>query len=120
MIKKDVIVKKAKLLIMGITFKENCPDIRNSRVVDIINTLEEFEVNVTILDPIADQVEVLKSFKRVTLKNIEDVNEKFDAIILAVAHKGFEQIDLKKICNTKSVIYDVKGILPKEIVDSCL
>ena len=120
MIKKDVIVKKAKLLIMGITFKENCPDIRNSRVVDIINTLEEFEVNVTILDPIADQVEVLKSLKRVTLKDIEDVNEKFDAIILAVAHKGFKQIDLKKICNTKSVIYDVKGILPKEIVDSCL
>ena len=120
MIKKDVIVKKAKLLIMGITFKENCPDIRNSRVVDIINTLEEFEINVTILDPIADQVEVLRSLKRVTLKNIEDVNEKFDAIILAVAHKGFEKIDLKKICNTNSVIYDVKGILPKEIVDSCL
>ena len=120
MIKKDLRVKGAKILIMGVTFKENCPDIRNSRVVDIIRVLESFEAKVTILDPYADPEEVKQSTGKVSVRSIQGVDKNYDAIILAVAHKPFVQMDLSKLKKEQSVIYDIKGILPHETIDGGL
>ena len=120
MIKKDLRVKGAKILIMGVTFKENCPDIRNSRVVDIIQVLERFEAKVTILDPYADPAEVKQSTGKVSVRSIQGVDKNYDAIILAVAHKPFVQMDLSKLKKEQSVIYDIKGILPHETIDGGL
>jgi len=120
MIKKDLRVKGAKILIMGVTFKENCPDIRNSRVVDIIQVLESFEAKVTILDPYADPAEVKQSTGKVSVRSIQGVDKNYDAIILAVAHKPFVQMDLSKLKKEQSVIYDIKGILPHETIDGGL
>ena len=120
MIKKDLRVKGAKILIMGVTFKENCPDIRNSRVVDIIRVLESFEAKVTILDPYADPEEVKQSTGKVSVRSIQGVDKNYDAIILAVAHKPFVQMDLSKLKKEQSVIYDIKGILSYETIDGGL
>jgi UDP-N-acetyl-D-galactosamine dehydrogenase len=120
MIKKDLRVKNAKVLVMGITFKENCPDIRNSKVVDIINTLEGFESDITILDPFANPDEVKKLIGKASIQSINQEGVKYDAIILAVAHDPFKQMDITKLKNENAVIYDVKGILPKNIIDACL
>ena len=120
MIKKDLRVKGAKILIMGVTFKENCPDIRNSRVVDIIQVLERFEAKVTILDPYADPEEVKQSTGKVSVRSIQGVDKNYDAIILAVSHKPFVQMDLSKLKKEQSVIYDIKGILPYETIDGGL
>lgn len=120
MIKKDLRVKEAKILVMGVTFKENCPDIRNSRVVDIIRVLESFEAKVTILDPYADPEEVKQSTGKASVRSIQGVDKNYDAIILAVAHKPYVQMDLSKLKKEKSVIYDIKGILRHEMIDGGL
>lgn len=116
--KKGVIVKDSNILILGITFKENCPDIRNTKVVDIYNTLAEYTNNITVYDPWADKVHVKHEY------GIEVTNElpgsEFDAVILAVAHKEFLELDVKSLISEKGVIYDVKGILPREIIDARL
>lgn len=116
--KKGVLVKDANILILGFTFKENCPDIRNTKIVDIYHTLEAYTKNITIYDPWADNVTVKHEY------GIEIVNDlpkqKFDTAILAVAHNEFETLDIKSLLNPKSVIYDVKGFLPKEIIDGRL
>ncbi len=115
---KGVMVKDAKILILGITFKENCPDIRNTKVVDIIHTLGPYTKNITIYDPWANPKEVKREY------NVEITNtvpqEKFDTIILAVAHKEFESLNLKEYQKTKSVVYDVKSVLPRDIIDGRL
>ncbi len=116
--KKGVLVKDAKILILGITFKENCPDIRNTKVVDIYNTLREYTNNITVYDPWADANHVQHEHGISITKQIP--KEKFDAIILAVAHMEFEEIDLKSMTTDNSVIYDVKGILPRDIIDGRL
>ncbi len=116
--KKGVMVKGSKILLLGITFKENCPDIRNTKIVDIYNTLREYTDNITIYDPWADPSKVRREY------GIEIVNEvpkeKFDAAILGVAHKEFLDLDIKSLVKEGGVIYDVKGILPREIVDARL
>ncbi len=116
--KKGVIVKDAEILLLGITFKENCPDIRNTKVVDIYQTLQEYTNNITVYDPWAETEQVEKEYGISVTKTVPV--KKFDAIILAVAHSEFQKIDIKALTNANSVIYDVKGFLPREIIDGRL
>lgn len=116
---KGAKVKDAKILILGITFKENCPDIRNTKVVDIYHTLQEYTENITVYDPWADAARVKKEYGVDTVANLPE-GEKYDAVILAVAHNDFASVDFKSLINEDGVIYDVKGILPRDIIDARL
>ena len=117
MMRKDLKVIDSKVLILGFTFKENCPDVRNSRVIDIFNKLRNFDIKVEVYDPVANPLEIKKKY------GIEILNEKplgqFSAVILAVAHNEFLDFDVRSLVK-EGVLFDVKGILPKEIVDSRL
>ena len=117
--KKGIMVKDAKILILGITFKENCPDIRNTKVVDIYQTLSEYTDNITIYDPWADR-EHVKSEYGVDVVNEWPCHDKYDACILAVAHKEFLETDVQTLVKDGGVIYDVKGVLDRTIVDARL
>jgi UDP-N-acetyl-D-galactosamine dehydrogenase len=119
MIKKGIQIKDANVLILGITFKENCPDIRNTKVVDILYTLNKYDTNVTIYDPWANPADVKHEYGLNSVKEITGLKD-FDAVILAVSHDQFKNLDLNSLCKSNRVIYDVKGILPKEMVDSRL
>ena len=116
--KKGVMVKDAKILILGITFKENCPDLRNSKIVDIYTTLEEYTSNISVYDPWADSA-VVKHEYGIDVTNTLPA-EKFDAVILGVAHKQFLALDVRSLVRDGGVIYDVKGLLPRAIVDGRL
>jgi len=118
MLKKGIQVLGSNVLVLGFTFKENCPDVRNTKVIDIIKTLEEYNANVTIYDPWANPA-IAKHEYGVVLQN-ELPDEVFDAVILAVAHNEFKSLDLKKNTNGVSVVYDVKGILSEEVIDGKL
>jgi UDP-N-acetyl-D-galactosamine dehydrogenase len=109
MLKKGIQVLGSKVLVLGFTFKENCPDVRNTRVIDIVKTLEEYNAKVTIHDPWADPV-IAKHEYGVDIQN-KLPEEKFDAIILAVAHDEYKKLNLESIKEEKAVIYDVKSIL---------
>ena len=117
--KKGVIVKGAKILILGITFKENCPDVRNTKIVDIYHSLTEYTKNITVFDPWAN-VKSVKHEYNIDIINQLPVGELYDAIILCVAHKQFMELDVKSILKQNGVIYDVKGILPRDIIDGRL
>jgi len=116
--KKGVLVKDAKILILGITFKENCPDIRNTKVVDIYEALKEYTDNITVYDPWANAAHVEEEYHVPVLNTLPDGS--YDVIILAVAHKEFLSIDLKSMLRDNGLIYDVKGILPRDIIDGRL
>ena len=122
MIKKSHTINKDRVLILGITFKENCPDIRNSRVIDVINELKEFGCKVDIYDPLADKNEVKKEYNLNLIQEIDP--KKYDAIILAVAHNEFKKIEQKikkaKEENNSLVVYDIKGMFDKNLVDGRL
>jgi UDP-N-acetyl-D-galactosamine dehydrogenase len=118
MVKKDVPVKDSNILMLGITFKENCPDIRNTKAIDIYNELKTYNLNVDIYDPWASPNEVRHEYGITSYNKLPDI--KYDAVILAVAHKTFESLPLDHIKKDKSVVYDVKAVLPKEIVDGRL
>jgi UDP-N-acetyl-D-galactosamine dehydrogenase len=120
MIKKDIKIKDARILNLGITFKENCPDIRNSKAIDVIQNLEEYGARVVTYDPWADQNEVNNEYKIHHLNSLNEIVGKFDAIILTVAHEEFLSIDFSTYLNEKALIYDVKGVLPKQKVDKRL
>ena len=117
--KKGVLVKDANILLLGITFKENCPDIRNTKIVDIHSTLSEYTNNITIYDPWADKAEVKHEYG-LEITNTLDATEKYDAVVLGVAHKEFLNIDIKSLLNEVGVVYDVKGILDRNIIDGRL
>lgn len=117
--KKGVLVKDANILLLGITFKENCPDIRNTKIVDIYTTLSEYTNNITIYDPWADKTEVQHEYQ-IEISNTLDATKKYDAIILGVAHKEFLEIDIPLLLNENGVVYDVKGILDRTIIDGRL
>lgn len=117
--KKGVLVKDANILLLGITFKENCPDIRNTKIVDIYTTLSEYTNNITIYDPWADKAEVQHEYQ-IEISNTLDATKKYDAIILGVAHKEFLEIDIPALLNENGVVYDVKGILDRNIIDGRL
>lgn len=108
MIERDVHIKGAKVLILGVTFKENCPDVRNTRVVDVIKALEDYSIDVHTYDPWANPSEVKNEHG---IESFKELNSdcKYDGIVLAVAHDVFNQIDLKSLQKEKSIIYDVKG-----------
>ena len=121
MIKKDIAVKNADILILGFTFKENCPDVRNTRVIDIVNTLHEYNTNCEMYDPWADPEEVYNEYRVSTIKNFDALKGNYDAIIIAVGHQEFFDLNyepLKK--KTGAVLYDLKGILNQGLVDERL
>lgn len=112
MVKKDIPVKNAKVLILGFTFKENCPDVRNTRVIDIIRVFQEFETELTVYDPWADPEEVSFEYHFSTFNQPEQLKNNYDAIVLAVAHQEFQNVDLDQLKNhQRAIIYDVKGAL---------
>jgi len=118
MLKKGIQVLDSSILIMGFTFKENCPDVRNTKVIDIYNALKEYSVNITVYDPWANPAIAKREY------GIDIVNElpqqKFDSIVLAVAHDAFLRLDIQGLCLDNHVIFDVKGILDKNIADKRL
>ena len=116
--KKGLVVKDARILILGITFKENCPDIRNTKVVDIYHTLQEYTNNITVYDPWADAKAVEHEYG-ISIENQLPL-EKFDAVVLAVSHEEFMRLDLTKLAAANSVIYDVKGCLDPAVIDARL
>lgn len=117
--KKGVLVKNAKILLLGITFKENCPDIRNTKIVDIYSTLLEYSNNITIYDPWANPISVMQEYGINIVNNLPK-NEIYDAVILGVAHKEFSTLNLSSLIKQSGVIYDVKGILDRSIIDGRL
>jgi UDP-N-acetyl-D-galactosamine dehydrogenase len=119
MVKKDITVKGSNILVLGITFKENCPDVRNTKVVDVLNTLKDYDTNITILDPWAEPAEVNHEYGWNSVKEL-DPSLRFDSVILAVAHHEFTSLDFSELCKENRVIYDVKGILEKDVSDGRL
>jgi UDP-N-acetyl-D-glucosamine/UDP-N-acetyl-D-galactosamine dehydrogenase len=117
MAKNSLPINNSRALVLGITFKENCPDIRNSRVVDVIHEMESFGTVVDIYDPHADAAEVKHEYG---LNMINTITKTYDAIILAVAHQEFKALDWNKMKHDKTVIYDVKGIVEKSMVTARL
>lgn len=119
MIRKECKILGARILQLGITFKENCPDIRNSRAVDIAAGLEEFGCRVDICDPWADPVEVWKEYARTSVREIPTETH-YDAVVLAVPHREFHRLDADWLKRMNTIVYDIKGILPRDLVDGRL
>jgi UDP-N-acetyl-D-galactosamine dehydrogenase len=134
MLKKAIPVVNSRVLVLGFTFKENCPDVRNTKVIDIVRTLKDYNVDVTVCDPGADAEEVKREYGIEISNDIRGIagqarnddnaarNDgiKFDAVILAVAHEQFKNIDIRSLTKPTSVVFDVKSFLPDTIVDERL
>ena len=118
MIAKDVKVKNAEILILGVTFKENCPDIRNTKVIDVYHALKSYGVTIDIYDPWAKEKEVSDIYG-ITL-NDTLYKKKYDAVVLAVSHNEFKQVDLLRLKKENGVVYDVKNFLPQKLIDKTL
>jgi UDP-N-acetyl-D-galactosamine dehydrogenase len=118
MVRKGIQVLNSKILVLGFTFKENCPDVRNTKVIDIIQHLKDYHADVSIHDPWANPIEVEHEYGVTCQKELKI--QKFDAVILAVAHKEFLGINIKDYLKSTVVVYDVKGILSSSIVDAYL
>ena len=117
MTQNDLPVNKSKILVLGITFKENCPDIRNSRAIDVIRELQSFGADVEVYDPHADAREVKHEYG---LSLVNTLNKKYSAIVLAVSHTEFRSLNWSAIKNSNTIVYDVKGFLDKSIVTARL
>jgi UDP-N-acetyl-D-galactosamine dehydrogenase len=113
MIKKGIAINGAQLLMLGITFKENCPDVRNTKIVDVIAALADYGITVTIYDPWANPAEVQHEYNLETTTTLP--NQKFDAVVLGVAHKDFLKLDLASLQKDNSLLYDVKGVLGNNV-----
>jgi UDP-N-acetyl-D-galactosamine dehydrogenase len=109
MIKKGITINGASLLMLGITFKENCPDVRNTKIVDVIRALEDYGIKVSLYDPWANSAEVAHEYG--LINNNIPTTATFDALVLGVAHKEFLDLDIDSLRNTNSIVYDVKGVL---------
>lgn len=121
--KKGILVKDAKILLLGITFKENCPDIRNTKIVDIFHTLKEYTNNITVYDPWADTERVKKEYNiSITTKGLMELKHQFDVAVLCVAHHEFKEYNIREfLSNTnRGVVYDVKGFLNRTMIDERL
>ncbi|MDY7394211.1 nucleotide sugar dehydrogenase [Aureibaculum sp. 2210JD6-5] len=114
MIKKGIPIKGANVLVLGITFKEDCPDIRNSRAIDIVRELESFEVNIDVYDPWATAEEVKHEYGIDLICSGSDITKKYDGVVIAVSHKEFKVLNLDNFCAEDHIIFDVKATLPKE------
>ena len=120
MINKGATIKGSNALVLGITFKENCPDIRNSRVIDIIEELQSYHVNVDVYDPWASKEEVKHEYGLDLLSSTSDLKSDYDAIILAVSHKEFLEVSIDDLKTIQTVVFDVKSLLPLNTVDARL
>ncbi|GAL77635.1 UDP-glucose dehydrogenase [Algibacter lectus] len=113
MVKNDIRIKNARILNLGITFKENCPDVRNTKAVDVINQLKSYETDMTIYDPWANPEEVMHEYGLDTVKQLPE--GQFDVIVLTVAHKEFLDVNWNSLLKPNGVLYDVKGILKEKV-----
>jgi len=120
MINKGATIKGSNALVLGITFKENCPDIRNSRVIDIIREFQSYHINVDVFDPWASKDEVKHEYNLDLITSTASLKNNYEAIILAVSHKEFLELDVTVLKSDIGVIFDVKSLLPKQIVDARL
>ncbi|MEM7186046.1 MAG: nucleotide sugar dehydrogenase [Bacteroidota bacterium] len=120
MIQKDCRVKGGNVLVLGITFKENCPDIRNSKVIDVISELENYNLNIDLHDPWANAEEVSQEFGLTLISDHKELRSNYDAVILAVAHAEFKELDVPSFAKDNSVIFDVKSFLDQSIIDGRL
>ena len=120
MIKKGIKIFGSNVLVLGITFKEDCPDIRNSRAIDIIDELKSYSVNVDVYDPWASKEEVHHEYGIDLISDEKEFNKNYDGVVLAVSHKEFLSFDMKKYVNSDNVLFDVKSILAKGLADSRL
>lgn len=121
MVKKSIDVAKSKTLILGITFKENCPDIRNSKVLDVISELATYDTSIDVYDPWANKEEVINEYGISIFTSKDQIKlNKYDCVILAVSHKEFLKLDIKSFTKPTNVIYDIKSFLPKTLVDARL
>lgn len=121
--KKGVLVKDANILLLGVTFKENCPDIRNTKIVDIYSTMKEYTDNITVYDPWADTNHVKEEYNIDVLNSeIDSLKGRYDAVILGVAHNEFKQLEIRSFLKDENigVIYDVKGVLDRNLIDGRL
>jgi UDP-N-acetyl-D-galactosamine dehydrogenase len=118
MIKNDIQIKDANVLLLGFTFKENCPDVRNTKVIDIVKEMESYNTNVTIYDPWAKPAEVLEEYEVISYTDFDEVSEgRYNAIILVVGHEEFRNIDLAALKADKCIVYDIKAFLDRDQVD---
>ncbi len=122
LIRKGHQVNKSKILVLGITFKENCPDIRNSRAIDVVRELEDFGCGVSVYDPWADAGETYEEYglKLIDKEKIFDLAEEWDGVVLAVGHKKFNELDFTRFKKDNVVIYDIKDFLPRNLADGRL
>ena len=120
LINENILIKNSNILILGFTFKENCPDVRNTKVIDIFKELKEYSASIDVFDPIADPIEVKKEYAIDLVGSSTIFDNKYDAIILAVSHNHFIELDFNRIGKENRVIYDVKGFLNKNIVNARL
>ena len=116
--KNKITVNGAKVLVLGITFKENCPDVRNTKVVDLIKALKDYGTNITIHDPWANEEELLHDYGLISLKALP--NKKFDVVVLAVSHNKFRSIDFQSLKNDNAILYDVKNFIDNKNVEGRL
>lgn len=117
MLAKNINVQNSNILILGATFKEDCPDVRNTKVTDLYHSLKEYNAHIDVYDPVADKAELKNHYK---IELIDKITSKYDAIVLAVAHKEFKTMDIVGIKSSNAIVYDIKGILDKKLVDSRL
>lgn len=118
LIAKGETVKNSEALILGVTFKENCPDVRNTKVIDIYNELKDYGINVDIFDPLADIIEVEKEYGVAIVNKLEE--KKYDIIVIAVSHNEFLELDISKLKKDNAVIFDTKSCLDRKLVDARL
>jgi UDP-N-acetyl-D-galactosamine dehydrogenase len=117
MIQNGITIKGANVLVMGVTFKENCPDIRNSKVVDIVNELNQFDLQVDVFDPHVDENQVMKEYN---IKIVKEIKQ-YDAVVLAVSHNEFLTLDFQSLKKSNSsIIYDIKSVLDRSQITSRL
>lgn len=118
MIKKGININGSEVLMLGVTFKENCPDVRNTKIVDVVTALQDYGIKVTVYDPWAKPEEVLHEYKLTSTQVLP--NNTFDAVVLGVAHNEFKILNFKSLQKENSILYDVKGILPLDTIDGRL
>ncbi|EKD38034.1 MAG: hypothetical protein ACD_75C00889G0001 [uncultured bacterium] len=121
MIKKGIDTANSRILVMGLTFKENCPDLRNTRVIDIVSEFQEYGIPVDVYDPWVSSTEAMKEYGIPLVQSLEQ--DTYSALVIAVAHRQFTELsvaELRGLCKEKAVLFDVKGLFPRDQVDGCL
>lgn len=117
MVQKEIVVKGAKALLLGFTFKENCPDFRNTRVVDTYHDLKEYGLNVTVYDPWVDKTKVQHEYGIEVKNDTSKLKDKYAAIILAVSHNKILQLNINSLKERKSILFDIKSFFPEKLID---